>query len=111
MGLKNLPIMHQASKFTCCWRKVFRVKTYDLVNSLGCSKVMTNRANAAKPLNQYRRFPIRVSLDESFKAPELHYVKKRIFHLPVFIQVYRNSSMAFHPRYRINSYFSLHNIF
>jgi len=67
---------------------------------------MADRADATKPLNEDRNFPIGSAPDESFESAKLHDVKPSFIHSVVLIQQDRNLPVSLDARRRFD-----HNTF
>src|ERR1700677_605582 len=100
IGLQHLSVVHQPSDFFSCRRQF--VHASDNIHGLGSAEMMADWADAAKPLNDDRHFPVHPSLNEPFKSPELHDMKSRLFDLAGLVEPDRNLAMAFYTGDGIN---------
>jgi len=71
VGLEHLAVMHEPADLFGRGGEAVGLHADDLVHGLGRGQVMADRADAAEPLNEDRRFPVRTALDEALEAAEL----------------------------------------
>lgn len=76
----------------------------NLVERLGGSQVMRDRADAAQPLHHHRNFPIGPALDKFFESAEFDYMQTRLLNHIILIEQQSDLAMALYARERVNRY-------
>src|SRR5512133_2745659 len=101
--------MHQTPHFFAGRRESFTGSgTDNYIKGFSCSQMVADRTNSAKPLYEYRHFPIGTALDKTFKTAEFNDMQSRLFNFSFIVEVNGNLAMSFHPGYRFNGYLLSH---
>ena len=100
VGLKDLPVVHQAAHLLAGRRQLVDAK--NAIHSLRRAEMMAHRTDSAQALHQHRELPERATLDEALETPELDDVQPGAQYAMVVVEEDGDLAVSLDPGERLD---------